>query len=390
MSPHNSSTSSSSAGRTGRIREILKVGIWLGLFLLVLDVAVNHAFPYPRIEAGSRPGSLQQYFEYGRSVEGKLPRMVGPTDETTTNVAFAGWLDPARWSDQPTAPATADGLLVAVYGMSHAIDVAVALMEVNPKVTLRGVAGPAAPPNHSYCAYLLDRDEHQADVVIMGILASSLRAMTTQTGLTWHFERPTPYIYPRYVLRGGTLEAQWPPIRTLDGLRDALLRDEPAWQAFTEYLEANDEYYSPVLFEGNVTDRSVMVRMVRRAWAQHRDAVIRGRIHGPGGFREDAPFVPVLKAIVTDFAATARQDGRLPVVLVINNRGYDDHLYRLLNDTLRTEAIPFVSTHQRCPATNPRFFVSDGHFTHEANRQFGEALHELIQDELGADETPAG
>lgn len=379
MNPLNSFTSNS----RGTWRDTVRVGLWFVLWLALIDGGVNLAFPYPAIEVRTRPSSLQQYFEYGRSVEGKLPRMVGTTDETTTSIAFAGWLHPDQWEDKPAEPAEDDGLLVAVYGMSFSGHIGEAMVEVDPKTTLRVVGGPSAPPNHSYAAYLLDREQHEADVVMLGILGSSIRAMQTTTGLTWHFERPSPYAYPTYTLQDGALQAHWPPLRSLDALR-AAMQDERAWNEFLDYVRDHDEYYSPLLMAQTPADRSAMVRMARRAWAQHRDTLIRGRIHGPNGFDTEAPFVLILKAIVTDFAATARRDGRLPIVLLIHNRGFDDHLYRLLAETLEAGAIPYISTHTICPATNPHNFLSDGHFTHEANLQFARALYALIDQERTA------
>ena len=63
MRLRNSSTSSSNPNRGEQIRSTLRVGLWFAGCFIALDVAINMAFPYPEIEAGSMPSQLQQYFE---------------------------------------------------------------------------------------------------------------------------------------------------------------------------------------------------------------------------------------------------------------------------------------------------------------------------------------
>ena len=96
--------------------------LWLLIFELVLFLAVPYHSP------PAEPNALQKYLEYGRSVEGKIRRMVGPTDETTIPVTMTGWLNPAsRWQTKPALPKDPEGLLIAIYGMSFAQHVGAAL-----------------------------------------------------------------------------------------------------------------------------------------------------------------------------------------------------------------------------------------------------------------------
>jgi hypothetical protein len=378
MSHRSSSTSSSKARGTTRRKQSCVVLLWTFAFLALFDVAVNLAFPYPDPSSARTPTALQQYFDYGRSAEAKVRRIVGETDDTTLPIGLAGWLDPESWKGIPTQPEHDDGVLVAIYGMSFAFHIGEALQEFEPRVTLRRIGGPGAPPNHSYCAYTIDRDSHEAPVVMLGILASSIRFMPTVTGATGFFERPYPYTYPTYAVREDGLRAIWPPVRSLEDLRVAV-REPAQWDVFETFLKAHDAYYSPLLFKENWSDRSATLRMLRRAWFQHNNLAFLNSIHGSEGFDEDADFVPVLRAIVTNFADTARGDGALPVIALIQDSGYDDHLYRLLHETLDANDIPYISTHAICPATDRANFVSDGHFTHEANQELGKALQQLIE-----------
>jgi hypothetical protein len=59
--------------------------------LVVIDVAVGLAFRLPA-DARSEGSSLQNYFNYGRSIEGKLRYLVGRTPEEDAPIIKAGWL----------------------------------------------------------------------------------------------------------------------------------------------------------------------------------------------------------------------------------------------------------------------------------------------------------
>jgi hypothetical protein len=89
--------------------------------------------------------------------------------------------------------------------------------------------------------------------------------------------------------------------------------------------------------------------MVRRAVAQRWQSSRIAQIHGASGFLENSPAVTSLRGITAAFAASARRDGKLPVILLIQDQGYRDHLYRALKPLLSEDNIPFVSTPTICP-----------------------------------------
>ncbi|MCC6697750.1 MAG: hypothetical protein IT365_19140 [Candidatus Hydrogenedentes bacterium] len=380
MNRHNSSISNSEPSIQTRLRTNAKAALWAVFFLFLMDVSVNLLFPYPG-DPHAMPNAVQRYFEYGRSTEAKLERLIGPTDETTAPIGFAGWLNPDDWASQPQAPAQPDGILMAVYGMSFAADVGNAVCEMDPRFTMRFIGGPSAPPNFVYAAYELDRGKYPIKVAVLGILASSLRGMDTLTGITMNFEQPYPFTYPIYRVQGGALYAEWPAIRSLPELRSALA-DPVRWNTFVEQLATHDRYYSPLLFERTPLDHSAIVRMARRAWAQRRDLQIVESLHDGSGFKESAPAVPVLRAILRGFAKSCTAEGVIPFVYLVNDRGYSDHLYRLLAPTLDSEGINYVSTHIYAPSDNPANFIGDGHFTEAANTRIAEAMHGEIFAEL--------
>ena len=380
MRLHSLSThSSKKKSRTSKnIWTTVVTGVWIVVFLVVMDIAVNVLFPYPS-DPHIIPKQLSLYFNYGRSLEGKLSQMLGPTDESSSAIAVAGWLDPELWKklNLATQPANKEDLLVAIYGMSFSNHVGDAMKEINPKITLRTIAGPAAPPNYSLAAYKLDRGRHQADVVMMGILASSVKGLTTLNGMTWQFEGPAPYTYPKYFLENGKLKEIVPTVTSLAQLR-AAFQNHQQRDVFQAQLQEHDQFFDSFLFDQNFLDNSALIRLIRRAWAQRHQKEVEKQIHTTHGFTEEP--TQILRAMVTDFALTALKDGKLPIVLLFNDRGYDDHLFRALEPTLKSAAIPYVSTHNISPATNLANFIPDGHFVKSVDREIAKAVFKIIGD----------
>jgi hypothetical protein len=88
--------------------------------------------------------------------------------------------------------------------------------------------------------------------------------------------------------------------------------------------------------------------------------------------------VPLIRAMVTDFATTAKQAGQLPIVLIFNDQGFSDHLFQALKPTLEGAKVPYVSTHSLVASEDLRNFVGDGHFTDSANQKFAQAVLSII------------
>ncbi len=381
MHPLSSSTSSSNGPRRSIRGALLRSACWTLLALAIIDAAVGWCFRVPA-DPRAKAGALEQYFEYGRSIEGKLQRGIGKDDASTDLVALAGWITPDAWNDQPNTPEQPGGTLVSIYGMSFTIHAAYGLKAIDPQYTLRYYGGPAAPANHSYAAYLFDRPRTKAPVVMLGILASSVRAIGTLTGQTWAFESPYAYTYPKFTLRpDGSLEETRPVIASVSELREALARPEQ-WTRYVGQLRAHDSYYNEFLFRSSPLDHSTVARLLRRGWSQHHNRAVSSRIHDANGFNLDCEEIKVLRAIVTQFAQTARADGRLPILLLVNDQGYGDHLFRALEPVLKQTSVPYVSTHSIAPADDLGNFVADGHFTSAANKRIAKELDQVIKREL--------
>lgn len=379
--PSSISSSKTSAGRWGLV---FRSSLWTLAWLVAADLAIGFVFPFPQ-EPGAHAGKLARYFEYGRSIEGKLSRMVHPLDETLDDpVVEAGWLDPDDWKSLPSEPDLSKNhdLLVSGYGMSFNNQLLQAMADVDGKVTLRLVAGPAAPPSHSFRAWELDEEGKKSDVAVFGVLASSVKRMQNLSGMTWTYDHPAPFTYPRYSIGAdGELVREDPSLQSLKAFRSAFLQQGGAWQTFKDQLRIGDESYDSLVFAGNRSDDSSLLRLTRRAWANAEDSKADEGIHKPGeGFDPGSDAIRCLKEMLTRFAEGCEAQGRRPVVALFNDRGYGADLDGVLVPFLKEKNISFLSSTSVASSDDPTKLLGDGHFTHEVNREMGTILASLIRE----------
>jgi hypothetical protein len=366
--------------RKSEARLVAEIGIWIVIWLMLIDVVINVAFAYPSRAQASTPGALAAYFDYGRSIEGKIRRLVGPTNDLSSPRALDGWLPIRPTRELITRRRAGATPSVSIYGMSFSNQIAETLAEAEPEFEVRRVSAPSAPPNHSYTAYLLDGGG-RSDVVVLSILASSIQGMASNNGMTWRFEGPSPYTFPRYQLEDSGLGVQWPSVLSLDDLRN-VMSDAERWKAYMEELQRSDECYRSFLFRQDLSDASALLRLIRRALGQRHQEFLAHRIHDSAGFHLASNEIQVLNRMVDAFASDARKQEKLPVILLLHNRGYADHLYLALKGILDRDNIPFVSTHTICPANDIRNFEPDNHFTKEANIKIARELSLTIRRSL--------
>lgn len=350
-------------------RSAMVVG-WVIVWLAVFDIGINLAF-------GSRAASsttLGRYFEYGRSVEGKVARVIVADPKKEGLMLSAGWITPENLQKGPSEPKPGSDLLVAVYGQSFSMHAANAAAAIDGRLTLRGVGGPAAPPSHSYAGYKADVPFRKADVVVLGLLSSSIADMGSMSGLIWHFENPAPFTFPRYRLVGSQLTEEQPLIRSEAEFRQAFSDQSGAWRQYKAQLKASDRGYDWFTFDKSVADSSAIVRLVRRGWVAHSEAYEEGVYNPQDGFNPDAEDVKVLKAMLVDLSRRTKERGERLVVLLLHTRGQSDHLHAALEGTLKASKIDYISTHTLFSANDPTNFLPDSHYIPAANRKLANAL----------------
>ena len=349
-----------------------RIVLWVVMWLVLADVVVNLAF-------GSRAAkdtTLGRYFEYGRSVEGKLAQAL--TEERKKgSLLSAGWIDPELLKSVSSERKEGTDLTMAVYGQSFSMQAANAAVALDGKITLRGFGGPGAPPNHSYAGYKADTPFRRADVVVFGVLSSSVPDMGSMSGLLWQFESPAPFTFPRYHLVGDRLTEDEPLIRSEAQFREAF--GKPEWSRFKAQLAASDRGYDWFVFDKSPLDRSAIVRLVRRGWVAHHEAYDEGVYDSHAGFNPKAEEVQVLKAMLADLSRRTQERGERLVVLLLHTRGQSDHLYRAIGPALDAAKIDYISTHTLFSANDPTNFLPDGHYVPASNQKLAKALLQKIR-----------
>ena len=353
------------------------------LALVALDVMV--AAVLTMAERQGRLGTLVTFFEYGRSVPGKLDRWQRNPD-TPGNLYDAGWRPTlvSASAARIAAESPTTGPVIRSYGMSFVRNIISAAEDQDPGLVVDSHGGPAAPPNFTLALFEDDRHNRQAgDIAVFGVLSSSVPALAALTNSTWMFEQPAPFTYPIYRPFADGLSRIDPVVESVEAF-SALDGDPVAAAAWAAQLAAEDAFYSPITFGARFLDISPFARLVRRSLAHgHVEATKRAIIDG-----DVYPQAEVLRRMAVRFAETAWADGQIPVVMLIQGRERNDvDLLAVMQPTMERNGIPYFATAEHFDPRNLAGFAPDGHYRPEVDRQFGAAfaalVHRLAAREIG-------
>jgi hypothetical protein len=360
-----------------RTRQIA-VLLWTLASVAVIDFALGVIFRMPadpRIE----PSRLQRFFNYGRSIEGKLRALVKPDDKQSGPIVVAGWIDTVC---HRTVPNVSGSPGISIFGNSFSAQLTDAIRKLDPAISVEEYLGPGAPPNHSYACFVEENsfggDHH--DIQIIGITASSLPRMETMWGVTTSFEYLQPFTFPRYGLGAdGNLIAHEPSVRSPDDLR-RILSDRMKWDNWLTELSANDYFYVRSLTTEDLADNSVMTRMVQRGFGQYISRSRMAKLRGNDGKFVAPDIVNVLPKLIGNFAKIARDSGKRPIVVLFEEYGCGGTLMPLLGATLAHDHIEYVYSGDFVPANDLRNYASDGHFSPKSNVKIATALLHMIDE----------
>ncbi|MCF6203630.1 MAG: hypothetical protein L3J59_08170 [Methylococcaceae bacterium] len=344
---------------------MVKLILWSLLSVICIDLSINYLVELPKNNLPS--SSLSQYFDYGRSIESKIFRLVGKDDSEAASISKVLWFTPLVDDNKPKIKENHKKRVV-IYGMSFSNHIGKIIAELDQTLDVKMFAGPSAPLNHSYNYYQQHRPHNKGDIVILGILASSVPKINSLSHMTANFESPLPHFYPRYHFDSkNNLVKKQIKVNSLSELRK-IMNNESSWNYIKKTLEKEDSYYDSVLFLSNFTDKSIYTKLLKRAWGQKHASMVLQQYHDKNGYKNTDRLIDLSGALVLNFAKQVRSDGAIPFVVLFNDRGFNDHLFSMLQPVLDEKNIPFYSTHNEFPATTLTNFITDGHFTPEIDR----------------------
>jgi len=359
----------------------LQVTLWIILYLVLIDIAVNIVFRFPSNPQKTPPSFLQGYFEYGRSVEGKFDSMIKAARLQAEPTLGYGWLKRKSNDSQPQK-AIGDKTLVAVYGMSHTKLLGEAMAHVDNKYMIRSITAPGAPLGWSFTAYDMDKDNHKADVVILGIMTDNVALLGATSGATTYFDSGHPYTFPRYLVDKGQLKQKYPPFFTEEGFAQ-YFTNEHKWREYRKWLADNDKFYDTFLFRNTLADHSAFLRVMRRAYAEMIKNRITKNIYTKDGFDFNSEEIKILRAMIVEFSQSARAQNKIPVIYIVNEEGRSDHLYRAVQSVLDKYKIPYLSSHIICPPDNSRVYSGkNSHFTPAKDIELAKEMIKIIEGEM--------
>lgn len=344
--------------------------------LVCFELTTDTLFSMPD-DAREPSGAMQRYFSYGYSIESKLHRTVGKEGQEPTAIVRAGWIPtelydpPEDWDDAPKA--------LTIYGMSFTNRIARALNGIAPDFAVSTRAGPGAPFSHSYAMFEVDPWKSEADIVVVGILSSSIQRMSSLNGLGYSPESPAPFSYPKFELLEGELIRQDPVISDRDTFVDSFRLQNDVWKKHIASLQSNDAYWNSFIYNHSISDRSALIRLIRRARASSFiDSVGSKLYHPERGYPLEHPVIAAIPVMLENMQRACKENEQRFVVLLLHAKGEPGHLNQWLSEDLRSMGISVISTTDLFSSLDAMNFEGDGHYTPQRDREIAQALHQLI------------
>lgn len=354
--------------------------IWFMAWICIIDLGLNWVGRFEEARTGGQ-SSLARYLEYGRSLEGKLERMVGKDGQGQNSIISAGWIDPAQWTSLPADKARADQTLMVVYGQSFAFRVARQALASNDRLVLRSIGGPAAPISHSYAAYLADTHRSRADIVVVGVLASSLDKSSAISGAGYTFENPAPFTFPRHFQSPqGVWQAELPVVQTEQGFRQAFQSRGETWSRFVDQLMRNNPALDAFVVKQSVLDESALARLARRGWYSAKNAESKeGTDNDQHQGALARNWAPNLHALSQMQALAASRQERL-IVLLFQDKGTPKEVSDTLIPFFKNSRISYIDSREFIDPMDKNNFIADGHFVAAADEKIAQRLLGMIKD----------
>jgi len=305
--------------------------------------------------------------------------MTRKTNEESAPILTWGWILEPEIRYFSTARDSANHPTITVYGMSHSVMLAEDLAKVDDSFVVRSCGAPGAIASWAYATYLSDKERQHSEVAILAVMTRGVPLICTTSGTTNNFDSVWPYTYPRYYAENGILASVPPAFLSLSGYREYFF-DKKKWKEYEDWLGQHDKYYDPLIFRKTVLDDSSIIRMLRRAYAYSSQRKKDARVYDiVRGFIPHSEEVNILKSLIVSFADDAKKNNTLPIIYIVNNVSMGDHLYRVLEPTLTSHKIPYLSSHEICPPDDPTLFEANSHFIPAKNILLAQAMMDIIK-----------
>lgn len=356
--------------------------VWTLCWLVAFDVVLNVAFPFPKNE--DQANSVARLLEEGRSTAGKHRRLAAQTPAPWWMLGnWIGSLKVDEWEGTaaPTPRKSVQPKRVAFFGNSFMGRTVRQYRAIAPYSSGSVCIGTYSPPSHALSAYKMSRQNLHADVVVMGILASSWPLTHSFSNAAFSFANAEAYTYPVYEMEGAHLVEHYPVVATVADLRHAFAHSD-LFSRWTQQLRDYDKGYSTWVYDETALDASVLVRLLRRAGANARQRHVIESYEGPKTFD-----VELWAAMIREFSTMVIEDGRYPIVILFHDLGFGDDLYRALRPALQGAPVKIISSHTLFNANDPANYGSDLHYVDAQYRaiagevlRFTEEVRNSIED----------
>ena len=378
----NSSTSSSEVPGnpnvpTPSLASVRSAFIFTILWLLVFEAGAYALSQVDRVQQNPVVRPLMLYFQRGKSIERQFRLAAESGNSSEQALIDAGWIDPSKWKDFPSHLEPGATHLVAFYGNSFTRQIRNQVARIDPGLTTRMIFGPIAPPSHAFASFVADRHEHEADVVVLGVVIETMPGLLGMTRSTQSVVEPFAYTFPRFRLVDGRLESTEPVISRSEDLRQALHNPE-AWAAHVGQLERHDEYYSSITYQENLFDKLALTRMTKSAWSIRRHRLTSSRVLDSLHEPSTSESVALLLELMDGFARIARADGRRPLVLLIDTPQASNRASAYIRHELEARRTETILAGDSCPGDDPANFAGDGHLSEPCAARIAERVHDWI------------
>lgn len=345
--------------------------------LIAMDAALASLIWAAR---GSGVGVVEkahQRFQLGKSVPGKLADMTA-VPVTRKSLFAAGWPGEVISRSASLRESEADGPHVRAYGMSFLNFMTRAYAETQGALPIDLHAGPGGPLNYVFALFRDDRENRQAgDVVVLGVLASTLHGAMSFSNRSWLFDQPLPLTYPIFAIEDGAITEMQP---VMTDWRDQISPPDDLQTRWMDQLRRHDLFYTDLAYAAPVLDASPFVSSIRRAVVKK--TINRRKTDLLSDPAKRSRLITLTRAILAEFGRMAREDGQTPLVVLIQDQaipGLD--LQDIAGGVLRDNGIAYLNTADIIDPADRTWFKPDLHFIPAADKILAAGMKEVIERE---------